>query len=137
MGAVPAVLVTAAALTLGRRRRRFRRLVRLACLGRNLRPATSYQARYAVCAARWVTQLMPMRWACMEESTSAALLLALAGRRAEWRHGVAMDPVRLHAWIVDPYDNPVEEPDDTALYTSTHTPDGPGAARDRQGANRE
>ncbi|MFF4602106.1 lasso peptide biosynthesis B2 protein [Streptomyces sp. NPDC001339] len=132
VGAVPAVLVTTTAWTVGRRRHRFWRLVRLACFGRALRPATAYQARYAVCAVRWATRRMPMRWACMEESTSAALLLAFAGRRAEWRHGVAVDPVRLHAWIADPEGNPVEEPADTALYTATYTPDGPGTARDRR-----
>lgn len=69
-----------------------------------------------------------MRWACLEESTAAAVLLAISGRRAEWRHGVATDPIRLHAWIADPEGQPVEEPADTALYTPTYTPDGPGPA---------
>jgi hypothetical protein len=127
-GAAAAVFVTVAALTLGRRRHRFRRLTRLACSGRALRPATACQVRYAVCAARWAARWVPARWACMEESTSAAVLLVFARRRAEWRHGVAVDPVRLHAWIVAPDGNPVEEPPDTALYTVTHTPDGPGPA---------
>ncbi|MGH3905753.1 MAG: lasso peptide biosynthesis B2 protein [Pseudonocardiaceae bacterium] len=56
-------------------------------------------------------------------------MLAAAGRRAEWRHGVATDPVRLHAWIADHTGAPVEEPADTALYTATCTPDGPGQPR--------
>lgn len=127
-GAVPAVLLTAAVRTVGRRSRRFARFVRLACSGRALPPATAYQARYAVCAARWAARGMPMRWACLEESTAAAVLLAISGRRAEWRHGVATDPIRLHAWIADPEGQPVEEPADTALYTPTYTPDGPGPA---------
>ncbi|WP_416970225.1 lasso peptide biosynthesis B2 protein [Streptomyces sp. 4F14] len=56
---------------------------------------TSRQARYAVCAVRRASRLVPLRWACLEQSTAAAVLLAMAGRRAEWRHGVATDPVRL------------------------------------------
>lgn len=128
VGAVPSVLVTGAAWVVGRRSRRFARLLRLACSGRALPPATACQSRYAVCAVRSAARLAPMRWACMEESTAAALLLAFAGRRAEWRHGVATDPVRLHAWIADPEGAPVEEPADTALYTPTYTPDGPGPA---------
>ncbi|MGK5533310.1 lasso peptide biosynthesis B2 protein [Streptomyces sp. URMC 129] len=127
LGAVPAVLVTVATRTAGRRSKRFSRLVRLARVGRALPPATACQSRYAVRATRWASRLMPMRWACLEESTAAAVLLALAGRRAEWRHGVATDPVRLHAWIADPEGTPVEEPADTALYTPVCTPDGPGA----------
>ncbi|WP_405796628.1 lasso peptide biosynthesis B2 protein [Streptomyces sp. NBC_01506] len=67
------------------------------------------------------------------DSTAASLLLAGARRRAEWRHGVAVDPVRLHAWIADPEGEPVEEPADTALYTPTYTPDGPGPAKAGRG----
>ncbi|MFI5616818.1 lasso peptide biosynthesis B2 protein [Streptomyces sp. NPDC051567] len=69
------------------------------------------------------------RWACLEQSVAAALLLAVTGVRGEWRHGVAGDPVRLHAWIVDRNGCPVDEPPDTALYAVTYTPDGPGPAR--------
>lgn len=127
--AVPVVLATAAVWAAGRRRNRFSRLVRLACSGRDLPPATVVQARYAVRAVRWAAQLLPMRWACLEDSTAAALVLTVVRRRAEWRHGVALDPVRLHAWIAGPDGAPVEEPADTALYTPTYTPDGPGSAR--------
>ncbi|MEU4022812.1 lasso peptide biosynthesis B2 protein [Streptomyces microflavus] len=127
--AVPVVLGTAAVWSAGRRRNRFSRLVRLACSGRELPPATASQARYAVRAVRWAAQLLPMRWACLEDSTAAALVLTVVRRRAEWRHGVALDPVRLHAWIAGPDGAPVEEPADTALYTPTYTPDGPGSAR--------
>ncbi|MFJ6573136.1 lasso peptide biosynthesis B2 protein [Streptomyces sp. NPDC091292] len=127
--AVPVVLATAAAWAAGRRRNRFSRLVRLACWGRDFPPATAAQARYAVRAVRWAAQLLPMRWACLENSTAAALVLTVVRRRAEWRHGVALDPVRLHAWITGPDGAPVEEPADTVLYTPTYTPDGPGSAR--------
>lgn len=123
--AVPVVLATAAVWTTGRRGNRFPRLVRLACSGRRLPSATAEQARYAVRAVRWAARLLPMRWACLEDSTAAALALKVARRRAEWRHGVTLDPVRLHAWIADPDGTPVEEPPDTALYTPTYTPDGP------------
>ncbi|WP_372412187.1 lasso peptide biosynthesis B2 protein [Streptomyces luteireticuli] len=133
VGAVPVVLVTAATWAVGTRRGRFSRLVRLACAGRDLPPATECQSRYAVCAVRWAARVLPMRWACLEDSTAAALLLAVARRRAEWRHGVATDPVRLHAWIANPEGKPVEEPADTALYTPTYTPDGPGPARADRG----
>ena len=102
-------------------------MVALACCGRTLRPATDRQAQHAVQAVRWASYAVPARWACLEQSTAAAVLLAAARRRAEWRHGVAMDPVRLHAWIVDGQERPVEEPADTSLYTATYTPDGPGA----------
>ncbi|MFZ4236537.1 lasso peptide biosynthesis B2 protein [Streptomyces murinus] len=138
VGAVSALLVTMAAWAPGHHDKRFSRLVRLACSGRALPPATTEQARYAVCAVRWISRLVPARWACLEQSTAAAVLLAMAGRRAEWRHGVATDPVRLHAWIADAEGNPVEEPQDTALYTTTYTPDGPGpATRAERTADRE
>ncbi|WP_431776560.1 lasso peptide biosynthesis B2 protein [Streptomyces cucumeris] len=129
IGAVPVVLATAVAAAVGPRGKRFSRLVRLACTGNKLPPATARQSRYAVRAVRWASRLMPMRWACLEDSTAAALLLAAVRRRAEWRHGIATDPVRLHAWIADPEGNPVEEPADTSLYTPTYTPDGPAGRR--------
>ncbi|AQY20481.1 hypothetical protein T261_06068 [Streptomyces lydicus] len=129
LAAIPAVLLTAAVRTCGLRRWRFRRLVRLACSGRHLTPATLTQAKYAIRAVRWASHTMPIRWACLEESIAATTLLAFAGRRGEWRHGLAPDPIRLHAWIVDLRGRPVEEPEDTSLYTPTYTPDGPGTAR--------
>lgn len=136
VAALPAVALTAAVLVAGRRRSRFRRLIKLARTGRSLPPASEYQARYAVCAVRWAARRIPARWACLEESTSAAVLLTFTRRRAEWRHGIAMDPARLHAWIVGPDGKPVEEPSDTALYTATYTPDGPaGAGIDREPSN--
>jgi hypothetical protein len=42
--------------------------------------------------------------------------LSLAGRRADWRHGIASDPVRMHAWI-EAGGQPVGEPASTRAYT--------------------
>lgn len=54
--------------------------------------------------------------ACFEEPASAAVDLALSGRHAGWRHGIAGDPVRMHAWI-DVAGRPVGEPPSTSRYT--------------------
>ncbi|MFF3256433.1 lasso peptide biosynthesis B2 protein [Actinacidiphila glaucinigra] len=129
LGAVPALAVTAAVAALGARQARFRRMVALATLGRRLRPADKERATDAVRAVRWASRVIPARWACLEQSTAAALLLAATGHRAEWRHGVSTDPVRLHAWVADPHGRPVEEPEDTSLYAVTYTPNGPGPQR--------
>lgn len=125
--AIPAVLITSAVRMIGPSSGRFSRLVWLSCCGRRLPPATHGQALYAVRAVRWASRWLPARWACLEQSAAAAVLLAGIGHRAEWRHGVATDPVRLHAWIADQEGRPVEEPAETSLYTPICTPDGPGA----------
>ncbi|MEU6111411.1 lasso peptide biosynthesis B2 protein [Streptomyces albidoflavus] len=119
--ALPATAVTAAALLCGPRRTRLARLARLAAIGHRLPAADTVQAAHAVRAARWAGRLLPARWACLEESVTAAVTLVLAGRGAHWRHGVATDPVRLHAWIASPDGTPVEEPPSTGAYTPTHT----------------
>uniref|UniRef100_A0AAU2JIT7 Lasso peptide biosynthesis B2 protein n=1 Tax=Streptomyces sp. NBC_00049 TaxID=2903617 RepID=A0AAU2JIT7_9ACTN len=129
VAALPVLLTTAAVAHVGPRSGRFHRLVRLACTGRSLPPASTAQTQAAVRAVRWASRMMPARWACLEQSAAAAALLAATGVRGEWRHGIAGDPVRLHAWIVDPHERPVEEPQDTALYAVAYTPDGPGPAR--------
>jgi hypothetical protein len=125
--ALPVLIVVVGVRVIGPRRGRFARLVELGCYGRSRRPATREQAVHAVRAVRWAARLVPARWGCLEQSVAAALLLACAGRRAEWRHGMATDPIRLHAWIADSAGRPVEEPDETCLYTPICTPDGPGA----------
>ncbi|MFI1253255.1 lasso peptide biosynthesis B2 protein [Streptomyces netropsis] len=136
--ALPALLATAAVGAAGPHGRKFHRLVRLASIGRSLPQAPETQVRDAVRAVRWAARLMPARWACLEQSTAGALLLAASGRRAEWRHGIATDPVRLHAWIEDAAGQPVEEPADTSLYVVTYTPDGPGPKpKVRRGVPRE
>ncbi len=59
--------------------------------------------------------VLPFRVACLEEIAAAMLVLALTGRRAGWCHGVAADPIRLHAWITLD-GQPVAEPANTARY---------------------
>ncbi|WP_254802508.1 lasso peptide biosynthesis B2 protein [Kitasatospora sp. SUK 42] len=53
----------------------------------------------------------------LEEATAASLLLAIGGRGGAWRHGVATDLIRLHAWICDVHGLPVGEPEHTGDYT--------------------
>jgi hypothetical protein len=65
---------------------------------------------------RTFASVLPFRVACLEETAAAMLVLALQGRRAGWCHGVAADPIRLHAWIA-PDGQPVAEPASTARYT--------------------
>jgi hypothetical protein len=50
------------------------------------------------------------------ESVAAALLLAVCGRRAWWRLGIAADPIRLHAWLAGADGHPVDEPPTTGRY---------------------
>jgi hypothetical protein len=80
------------------------------------RAATRGNAEVALLAVRRVGRRIPAKVACFEESTSAAVALALSGRHTSWRHGIASDPVRMHAWIeVD--GQPVGEPPSTRRYT--------------------
>lgn len=108
---------TLATRHLGRGRTRFGRLVRLAEAGRDLPRPTRAHASLAVRSVRWAARLFPARVACLEESTTAALLLAAGGRGGAWRHGVVTDPIRMHAWICDVHGQPVEEPDQTGDYS--------------------
>lgn len=123
---VPVFAVIAAALLLGPRSGRLGRLLTLACLGRRLPPASTGRVHRALGAVRSVSSCLPGRWACLEQSVATSLLLALTGTRAEWRHGLATDPVRLHAWITDSDGRPVGEGPDIDAYTPIHTTDGPG-----------
>jgi hypothetical protein len=102
----------------GRRSRSFARVTALlAAVGRRPRrqadPAVIESALYCV---RNVAAVLPFRVACLEETAAAMLVLAFAGRRAEWCHGVAADPIRFHAWIALD-GQPVAEPASTARYT--------------------
>ncbi len=63
------------------------------------RPASADQARQAVHAVRRVGLLAPGRVACLEESAAVTLMLALFRQRVTWCHGVAADPICLHAWV--------------------------------------
>lgn len=116
---IRAVIALSTILTVrqaGTPRRRFARLLALIHTTERIQRAASFtEARSAVRAVRLLARVVPARIACLEESTAATLALALAGRHAEWCHGVATDPVRLHAWLqVDGV--PVEEPDSTHRY---------------------
>ena len=115
--AFPAVLAVVAVKHLGQPTGTFHRLVQACRIGTRLPVASSEQAHRAVRAVRWAARLIPARVACLEESVAAVLLLVAAGKRARWRHGIATDPIRLHAWLVDPDGAAVEEPAETAQYT--------------------
>ncbi|WP_033259392.1 MULTISPECIES: lasso peptide biosynthesis B2 protein [Kitasatospora] len=116
--AATAVLATTLAVrTAGPRSERFGRLRRLAETGSALPPPSAAHASLAVRSIRWAAGNVPARVACLEESAAAALLLTLGGRGGVWRHGIATDPIRLHAWICDGDGRPVEEPAHTDHYT--------------------
>ncbi|WP_040698603.1 lasso peptide biosynthesis B2 protein [Nocardiopsis kunsanensis] len=123
---LPTFAVVTTALFLGTRRGRLGRLTALACSGRRLPPAPIPRVRAALDSVRSVSACLPGRWACLEQSVAVAFMLALTGRRAEWRHGLATDPIRLHAWIADCDGNPVGEGPDIGAYTPIHSTDGPG-----------
>jgi Transglutaminase-like superfamily len=112
-GALVAVLALLAIRHAGRPSRQFSRLLRLARLGTGHRPATTTQITAAVHAAQWAARYLPARVACLEESVTACALLAATGRRATWCHGLALDPIRPHAWLSAPDGTPVAEPPET------------------------
>lgn len=125
IAAFPVVLLVVLVRQLGRRDQRFARLLRLTHWGAHFSPAGDLQARHAVRAARLAGRVLPARFACLEESVAAAVLLAGAGLRARWCHGVAIDPLRLHAWLDNSDGQPIDEPCDTDRYTRiTQTPAG-------------
>lgn len=99
-----------------------RALQRLTCLTRwattmARRAATVAEAEKSILAVRRAAKLWPARVACLEESIAATLALALTGRRATWCHGVATDPIALHAWI-EVSGSPVAEPLSTERFTA-------------------
>lgn len=101
------------------------RMARLACLleraARRMRsPATAERAHQAVYAVRRVGQLAPGRVACLEESAAVVLTLAVSRQRVTWRHGVAADPIHLHAWV-ETDSHPTAEPESTHRYTALRT----------------
>ncbi|MCX4745306.1 lasso peptide biosynthesis B2 protein [Kitasatospora sp. NBC_01287] len=81
------------------------------------RPATLEQAAAAVFAVRAAGWCSPARTACLEESIAVVLLLAARRLAVTWCHGVAADPVRLHAWVQTEDGTPVAEPLSTRAYT--------------------
>ncbi len=106
-----------AAREAGCRSRSFARIIALLTVvarwpRRRAEPAAVEHALHCV---RNVASVLPFRIACLEETAAAMLVLALTGRRAGWCHGVAADPIRLHAWIALD-GQPVAEPASTARY---------------------
>ncbi|WP_459250002.1 lasso peptide biosynthesis B2 protein [Streptomyces youssoufiensis] len=67
------------------------------------------------------TRHSPARTACLEESAATVLLLAARRLSVTWCHGVAPDPVRLHAWVETDDGVPVAEPPSTFGYTPALT----------------
>lgn len=75
------------------------RAIRLVHSLRRTRPATPAEAGQVVAAVRAAGLWLPVRTACLESSLAAALLLACQGLGARWCLGVAIDPLRSHAWV--------------------------------------
>lgn len=110
-------------LTFGRTRARMARLTRLLTWATRwaTRPATAEHARQLVHAVRRAGLLAPGRVACLEESAAVTLALAASRHRVTWCHGVAADPIRLHAWVETDNRQPVAEPPSTARFTALRT----------------
>jgi hypothetical protein len=85
------------------------------------RPATLGQATEAVEAVRRAGWRSPGRTACLEESVAAVLLLAARRLAVVWCHGVAADPVRLHAWVQTWDGTTAAEPGETRAYAPVLT----------------
>ncbi|WP_240649585.1 lasso peptide biosynthesis B2 protein [Streptomyces sp. Z26] len=83
--------------------------------------ATPAQATAAVLAVRHACWYSPVRTACLEESAAAVVLLAARRLSVTWCHGVAPDPIRLHAWVETENGTPVAEPASTLTYTPALT----------------
>lgn len=116
--AAAALVVVLLVRRVGRRRRSFARMIVL------LRAVTRLPGRcvprqaveQVLHCVRRMAYVLPWRIACLEESVAAMLVLAVIGQSAVWCHGVATDPVRLHAWLTV-NGVPVAEPASTARYT--------------------
>ncbi len=101
----------------GRRSRSFSRIAALLTAATRWprRQAEPASVEHALDCVRNVASVLPFRVACLEETAAAMLVLTLVGRRAGWCHGIAADPIRLHAWItLDGY--PVAESASTSRY---------------------
>ncbi|MFJ8046057.1 lasso peptide biosynthesis B2 protein [Kitasatospora sp. NPDC096147] len=123
LAAAGALAAVAAVKAAGERRTAMLRLVR--AIERTAstcrRPASPDQAKAAVLAVRAAGWYSPARTACLEESTAAVLLLAARRRSVTWCHGIAADPVRLHAWVQTEDGVPVGEPPSTLAYAPVLT----------------
>ena len=83
--------------------------------------ATPARAEQAVNTVRRASRFMPWRAACLEESAAVVLMLAASRQRVTWCHGVAADPIRLHAWVETGHGQPVAEPTSTDQVTALLT----------------
>ncbi|MEU4377189.1 lasso peptide biosynthesis B2 protein [Pseudonocardia alni] len=104
--------------TAGRRTHAFSRLLRLVRITTWVarRPVRDTQVVAVLDCVRVIGGVSPFRTACLEETVAAMLALAVTGRRAGWCHGIAADPIRLHAWLsLDGC--PVGEPTSTLRFT--------------------
>lgn len=124
------LIVGAAALALvllvqhgGRQSQRLLRLMRLVewFSRRARRAATPGHAGDAIHAVRRAGLFTPGRVACLEESVAAVVTLAVFGRGVSWCHGVAADPIRLHAWVETENGHEVAEPESTQRCTALRT----------------
>jgi hypothetical protein len=77
------------------------------------RGAGSKEAAATVATVDWAARRYPGRAACLEQSLTAVLLAAAAGRRLDWCLGAAPDPYRFHAWV-EAQGRPVPTEDDPA-----------------------
>lgn len=80
------------------------------------RRASGEQALSALHGVRHAARFLPARIACLEESVATMLALTAEGYQASWCHGVAADPIRLHAWVEADGER-VGEPASTDLFT--------------------
>jgi Transglutaminase-like superfamily len=130
--AAVALLITLTSRCLGGRTRRFARMLAIARLASRwpARPAVRADAEQATRAIRYAARVIPARVACLEESIAAMLALALMGKRVNWCHGIATDPIRFHAWI-EVGGQPVDEPSSTSLCTPVLRIPGP-TTRERE-----
>ncbi|MFD4021938.1 lasso peptide biosynthesis B2 protein [Streptomyces sp. NPDC058576] len=85
------------------------------------RPASPAEASEAVLAVRRAAWHAPVRTACLEESAAATFLLSTRRLSVVWCHGIAADPVRLHAWVQTVDGGLVAEPPSTRAYTPALT----------------
>lgn len=123
LAAAGALAAVAAVKAVGDRRTAMLRIVRAVDRASSTcrRPATLPQAEAAVRAVRAAGWYSPARTACLEESVATVLLLAARRLTVTWCHGVAADPVRLHAWVQTEDGKPVAEPSSTLAYTPVLT----------------
>lgn len=121
--AAVALATTWSIMRTGRRKRAMNRLIRAlrASTSTADRPASPAEASATVLAVRRTAWHAPVRTACLEESAAATFLLAARRLSVVWCHGIAADPVRLHAWVQTVDGDLVAEPPSTRAYTPALT----------------